>query len=69
MQIESGFRILQQEIVRCRKCLRLVEWRERIAREKVRRFRDQEYWGRPVPAFGSQDAGLVVIGLAPAAHG
>lgn len=46
-----------------------MAWRERVAREKVRRFRDQDYWGRPVPAFGSPDAKLIVIGLAPAAHG
>ncbi|MBN2242491.1 MAG: uracil-DNA glycosylase [Acidobacteria bacterium] len=66
---DSDFEDLQREIIRCRKCPRLVEWRERVAREKVRRFRDQEYWGRPAPAFGSPDAGLMVIGLAPAAHG
>jgi uracil-DNA glycosylase family 4 len=69
MESASDFEYLQQEIVQCRKCPRLVEWRERVAREKVRRFRDQEYWGRPVPAFGSPDAKLIVIGLAPAAHG
>ncbi len=69
MDSVSNFKSLQQRIVRCRKCPRLVEWRERVAKEKVRRFRDQEYWGRPVPAFGSPDAKLIVIGLAPAAHG
>jgi len=63
------FQALQEEIVRCRGCPRLVEWRERSAREKVRRFRDQEYWGRPIPAFGDPDASLVIVGLAPAAHG
>jgi uracil-DNA glycosylase family 4 len=63
------FEKLQQKIVQCRKCPRLVEWRERVAREKVRRFRDREYWGRPVPAFGRPDAALFIIGLAPAAHG
>jgi uracil-DNA glycosylase family 4 len=46
-----------------------VEYRERVAREKVRRFRHQEYWGKPVPSFGSADARVLVIGLAPAAHG
>ena len=57
------------EIVVCRRCPRLVEWREHAAREKVARFRDQEYWGRPVPGFGDPDARILVIGLAPAAHG
>ncbi len=65
----ADFEKLQREIVQCRKCPRLVEWRERVALQKVRRFRGQEYWGRPVPAFGAPDAALVVIGLAPAAHG
>jgi uracil-DNA glycosylase len=67
--MEMKFYRLEQEITRCRRCPRLVEWREKVAREKVRRFRDQEYWGRPVPAFGSPDAGLIIVGLAPAAHG
>jgi uracil-DNA glycosylase len=57
------------EIVRCRACPRLVEWRERVAREKTARFADQEYWGRPVPGFGDPAARIVVVGLAPAAHG
>ena len=69
MQLFSDFKSLQQRIIQCRKCPRLVEWREQVAREKVRRFRTQEYRGRPVPAFGSPDARLIVIGLAPAAHG
>src|SRR5215813_5986923 len=60
---------LQDLITTCRLCPRLVEWRERVAREKVRRFRDQEYWGRPVPSFGDAAARLLVVGLAPAAHG
>jgi uracil-DNA glycosylase len=60
---------LQNQIIRCRLCPRLVEWRERVAREKVRRFADQEYWGKPVPSFGDSKARLLVIGLAPAAHG
>jgi uracil-DNA glycosylase family 4 len=60
---------LQEEIVRCHRCPRLVEWRERVAREKVRRFADQEYWGKPVPSFGDPRARVLVIGLAPAAHG
>jgi len=60
---------LQRQIVGCRRCPRLVEWRERVAREKTRKFRGQQYWGRPVPAFGRPDAALVIVGLAPAAHG
>jgi uracil-DNA glycosylase family 4 len=57
------------EIVDCRRCPRLVEWRELVAREKVARFRDETYWGRPVPGFGDPDARILVVGLAPAAHG
>jgi len=55
--------------VRCRRCPRLVEWRERVAREKRAAFRDEEYWGRPVPGFGDSEASVYVLGLAPAAHG
>ncbi|HEX7949827.1 MAG TPA: uracil-DNA glycosylase [Candidatus Limnocylindrales bacterium] len=60
---------LERDIVGCSRCPRLVEWRERVAREKVARFRDEPYWGRPVPGFGDPDARIFVIGLAPAAHG
>jgi uracil-DNA glycosylase family 4 len=60
---------LNRELVGCRRCPRLVEWRERVAREKRAAFRDQEYWGRPVPGFGDPRAGLLILGLAPAAHG
>jgi uracil-DNA glycosylase family 4 len=60
---------LQERVVRCRRCPRLVEWRERVAREKRAAFRDQEYWGRPLPGFGDPDARVYVLGLAPAAHG
>ena len=60
---------LEDEIVACRACPRLVEWRERVALEKRAAFRDQDYWGRPVPGFGDPEARLVVVGLAPAAHG
>ncbi len=59
----------QGEILNCRRCPRLVEYREKVAREKVRRFRECDYWGRPVPSLGNLDARLLVIGLAPAAHG
>jgi len=61
--------ILNSEIVECRKCPRLVEYREKVAREKRRAFRDWTYWGRPVPGFGDPDATLLILGLAPAAHG
>lgn len=61
--------VLTAEIVACRRCPRLVAWRELVAREKVARFRDEEYWGRPVPGFGDADARILIVGLAPAAHG
>ena len=60
---------LEREVTSCRACPRLVEWRERVAREKRAAYRDWEYWGRPVPGFGDPQAGVVVFGLAPAAHG
>jgi uracil-DNA glycosylase family 4 len=60
---------LERRIVRCRRCPRLVEWRERVAREKRAAFKDEVYWGRPVPGFGDPAAGVYVLGLAPAAHG
>ena len=60
---------LTDEIVACRRCPRLVAWRERVARDKVARFRDETYWGRPVPGFGDPAARILVLGLAPAAHG
>ena len=59
----------QGEIVDCRRCPRLVEYREAVAREKVKRFRSWEYWGRPVPSLGTVEARLLIVGLAPAAHG
>jgi uracil-DNA glycosylase len=60
---------LQDRVIGCRRCPRLVEWRERVAREKRAAFRDEEYWGRPVPGFGDPRARVYVLGLAPAAHG
>ena len=60
---------LHDEIVACRRCPRLVEWRERVAREKRAAYRDWDYWGRPIPGFGDPEARLVIVGLAPAAHG
>ncbi|MGO9482125.1 MAG: uracil-DNA glycosylase [Candidatus Kryptoniota bacterium] len=60
---------LNLDIISCRKCPRLVEWREKIAQEKRRQYRDDEYWGKPVPGFGDSNAKLLIVGLAPAAHG
>ena len=60
---------LNREILECRKCPLLVEWREKMALEKRRAYRDQVYWGRPVPGFGDPYARVFVIGLAPGAHG
>jgi uracil-DNA glycosylase len=60
---------LADEVTHCRRCPRLVAWREQVAREKRAAFRDQTYWGRPVPGFGDPAARLLILGLAPAAHG
>ena len=60
---------LERRVVACRRCPRLVEWRERVAREKRAAFRNEEYWGRPLPGFGDPDARVYILGLAPAAHG
>ncbi|MFN8036970.1 MAG: uracil-DNA glycosylase [Acidimicrobiia bacterium] len=60
---------LTSEIVGCRACPRLVEWREHVAAERRAAFRDEQYWGRPVPGFGDPAARMLVVGLAPAAHG
>lgn len=60
---------IEAEVIDCRRCPRLVDWRERVAQEKVARFRSDEYWGRPVPGFGDPDARILLLGLAPAAHG
>ncbi|MDX6698863.1 MAG: uracil-DNA glycosylase [Solirubrobacteraceae bacterium] len=60
---------VEARVTRCRRCPRLVEWRELVAREKRASFADQEYWGRPVPGFGDPHARVLVYGLAPAAHG
>ncbi len=64
-----GLARLRDEIIACRRCPRLVEWRERVAREKVARHADETYWGRPVPGFGDPAARVLIVGLAPAAHG
>ncbi|MGI0151698.1 MAG: uracil-DNA glycosylase, partial [Thermoplasmata archaeon] len=65
----DSFARLREEIVGCRACPRLVKFRERIARERKREFRDEEYWGRPVPGFGDPAGRLIIVGLAPAPHG
>jgi len=65
----NTFARINDEITRCRRCPRLVAWREEVARVKVARFRDEPYWGRPVPGFGDPEARLLIVGLAPAAHG
>jgi uracil-DNA glycosylase family 4 len=65
----QGLKDLERQITTCRACPRLVEWRERVAREKRAAFADEEYWGRPVPGFGDPNARVYVLGLAPAAHG
>jgi uracil-DNA glycosylase family 4 len=66
---EAELAVLSAEIVACRLCPRLVAWRQQVARERRASFADQEYWGRPVPGFGDPRARIVVVGLAPAAHG
>ncbi len=60
---------VSREVVLCERCPRLRQWCLEVARTKVKRFRDEEYWGRPVPGFGDPRARLLVVGLAPAAHG
>jgi uracil-DNA glycosylase family 4 len=60
---------LDAALVDCRACPRLVAWREQVAREKRAAYRNEEYWGRPVPGIGPADASLLIVGLAPAAHG
>ncbi len=63
------FERLNQEIIACRKCPRLVQWREQVARTKRRAYLDWVYWGKPVPGFGDRKARILVVGLAPGAHG
>ena len=64
-----GLAAIERAIVECRKCPELVAYRETVAREKRRAYRDHIYWGKPVPAFGAADARVVLVGLAPGAHG
>jgi uracil-DNA glycosylase len=67
--METDLSVLTAEIISCRRCPRLVAWREQVAAEKRASFADEDYWGRPVPGWGDPDAHLIVVGLAPAAHG
>lgn len=69
MDNERALRVLSHEVIACRKCPRLVAYRERVAQEKRRAFREWTYWGKPVPGFGDPQARLLIVGLAPAAHG
>lgn len=69
MKRPPSLAVLHAELVQCRACPRLVAWRETVAREKVARFRARDYWGRPVPGFGDPTARILVVGLAPGAHG
>ncbi len=67
--MSAGLAALHAELVGCRRCPRLVEWREQVAREKRAAYAEETYWGRPIPGFGDPSAALVIVGLAPAAHG
>jgi uracil-DNA glycosylase family 4 len=67
--VDGSLAELERQIVSCRRCPRLVAWRELVAREKRAAFSDQEYWGRPIPGFGDPCARVMIFGLAPAAHG
>jgi uracil-DNA glycosylase len=65
----SWLTVLNHEVIACTRCPRLVEYRETVAREKRRAYRDWEYWGKPVPGFGDPHARVLIMGLAPGAHG
>jgi uracil-DNA glycosylase family 4 len=65
----KSLKLLDQKIVGCRKCPRLVEWREEVAVVKRKSYVDQTYWGKPIPGFGSDNPKLLIVGLAPGAHG
>lgn len=67
--MDRSLTALNQEIIACRRCPRLVAWREEVARVKRKAYQDQEYWGKPVPGFGDPQARVLVVGLAPGAHG
>jgi uracil-DNA glycosylase family 4 len=65
----TPWELLDAQIVTCTRCPRLVDWREKVARERRKAFRDEEYWGKPVPGFGDHEGRLLIVGLAPGAHG
>src|SRR6266511_5901112 len=67
--MQSQLEKLNQEIISCRKCTRLVAWREEVERVKRKAYQDQEYWGKPVPGFGDPQARVLIVWLAPGAHG
>lgn len=67
--MNSSFAQLRRRIISCRQCPRLVHWRELTAHQKTKRFADQRYWGKPVPGFGDEKGKILIVGLAPAAHG
>ncbi len=67
--VKDSWEALKHDVITCRRCPRLVVWREEVARVKRRAFRDADYWGKPVPGFGDPNARLVIAGLAPGAHG
>src|SRR6266481_7803790 len=69
MPIPNWLKVLNTEVVSCTLCPRLVDYREQIAREKRRAYRDCEYWGKPVPGFGDPQARVLILGLAPGANG
>ena len=71
MRINTGkeLTLLQEQVVRCRRCPRLVSWRKEVARVKRKAYVDQEYWGKPVPSFGVDKPAILIVGLAPGAHG
>ena len=68
-ELAPGLAALEAQITSCRRCPRLVEWREEVARTKRAAYAEDEYWGRPVPSFGDPEAWLLIVGLAPGAHG
>jgi len=69
MAADAKWEIHDKEVITCRACPRLTAWREQVARERRRAYRDWEYWGKPVPGFGDRQARVLVVGLAPGAHG
>ncbi len=68
-ELDKKFEVLNSEIIACRKCPRLVAWREEVAHQKRKAYQAWDYWGKPVPGFGDHNAHVLVVGLAPGAHG